>query len=235
MSLSVENLYARYGNIRVIWDISISVAKGEIVSLIGANGAGKSTLLKNILGLVRPERGKITFEDASIVGLRPHSIVRSGIGYVPEGRRVFPGLSVEDNLRLGAPRNSSTRDDKIRSVYDLFPILKDRGKQHTGTLSGGEQQMVAIGRAIMASPKLLMLDELSFGLAPMIFERVISSILEINKSGVSILLAEQNSERALEVSKRSYVIENGRIVKQGDSNELISDPTVQAAYLGLAE
>jgi len=235
LSLQVDNLSAKYGNLQVLWDISLRVEKGEIVSLIGANGAGKSTLLKTILGLVRPLNGSIIFDREGITELRPHSIVRKGIGYVPEGRRLFPQMSIEDNLRMGAPRNFRDLEGSFRSIYELFPMLRERKKQKARTLSGGEQQMVAIGRAMVSTPKLLLLDELSFGLAPSIFERAMSAIIEINKKGVSVLLAEQNSERALEISDRSYVLENGKIVMQGASRDLIGNPEVKTAFLGISE
>lgn len=234
MSLKVEALSVSYGNIRALWDVSIEVGKGEIISLIGSNGAGKSTLLKSIMGLVKTQSGNVTFEGKLLSKVRTHSIVSMGISYVPEGRRLFPRLSVEENLRMGAPRKCPDLEKRIGEFSELFPGMKERMSQNASTLSGGEQQMVAIGRAMMAKPKILLLDELSFGLAPIVFERVLSAIESINLMGVSILLSEQNSERALEVSKRSYVLENGRIVAKGESNELMDDPLVRAAYLGAA-
>jgi branched-chain amino acid transport system ATP-binding protein len=233
MSLTVDSVSASYGNIRALWDISINVGKGKIISLIGANGAGKSTLLKCILGLVRYQKGSILFEGRPLRKMNPHSIVASGIGYVPEGRRLFPNMSVAENLRMGAPRSCSDLKDRIKLVHELFPILKDRQWQAAGTLSGGEQQMVAIGRALMVKPKLMVLDELSFGLSPKTFERVIATILEINGSGISILLSEQNAERALEISNYSYVLENGRIITSGESKDLMNDARVKSAYLGI--
>ncbi|MDG6995536.1 MAG: ABC transporter ATP-binding protein [Nitrososphaerota archaeon] len=235
MSLVVENLSASYGNIRVIWNVSIKVDKGEIVSLVGSNGAGKSTILRSIIGIVKPSSGDIRFENLSLYGKNVHSRVRDGISYVPEGRRLFQAMTVEDNLLLGSPPKVSDMSSRVGEVFKLFPVLKERRTQYAGNLSGGEQQMLAIGRALMAKPKLMLLDELSAGLAPVMFDRVLDSIESINQMGVSILLAEQNAERALEVSKRSYVIENGRIVLEGDSGKLADDPSVRRAYLGLGE
>lgn len=235
MSLQVESISANYGNIQVLWDVSIRVNKGEIVALLGANGAGKSTLLRTIIGIVKPRKGEILFEGQSLKGKRPHSIIREGIGYVPEGRRLFTTMSVEENLRMGAPRKCDELSSRFEYVFSLFPKLKERSKQQAGTLSGGEQQMVAIGRALMAKPRVLMLDELSFGLSPLMFERVLSAIEETNRAGVSVLLAEQNSERALEISERAYVFESGRVSIEGPSQKLIDDPRVRAAYLGVVE
>ncbi len=235
MSLQVENLSVYYGNIRALWGVSLQVAESEIVALIGANGAGKSTLLRAIMGLVKPESGLISLAGEPLTDTKPHSIVSRGIGYVPEGRRLFPLLSVEENLRMGAPRSCSDLQKRIHEVYELFPILRERREQNASTLSGGEQQMVAIGRAMMTRPKLLLLDELSFGLAPIVFERVLAAIELIHQSGVSILLSEQNAERALEISDISYVMENGKIVSSGKSGKLMNDPSIRAAYLGSVE
>jgi branched-chain amino acid transport system ATP-binding protein len=235
MSLSVENLSVTYGNIQVLWDISLTVNKGEIVSLVGANGAGKSTLLRSVVGLVKIRAGNILLDGRSVAGMRPHSLVRQGIGFVPEGRRLFGAMSVEDNLRMGAPRNCPDLESRLQYVLTLFPVLRDRKDLHAASLSGGEQQMVAIGRALMTKPKMLLLDELSFGLSPIMFERVLSAIEESNRSGVSVLLAEQNSERALEISNRTYIFENGRISGEGQSQELMHDPKIRSAYLGLAD
>jgi len=233
--LEVNQISISYGSIPAVWDASIGVNSGEIVSLIGANGAGKSSLLKSIMGIVPPRSGDITFNGASLKGLRPHSVVARGISYVPEGRRLFPNMSVKENIRLGAPRSCSDIESRFDRIFSLFPILKERQKQESNTLSGGEQQMVAIGRAMMSNPKLLLLDELSFGLSPLMFERAISAIGLIRESGVSILMAEQNSERALEVSDRTYVMENGRIEMSGKSEELINNDGIRAAYLGVVD
>jgi branched-chain amino acid transport system ATP-binding protein len=231
--LKVESLSVAYGNIGALWDASLAVGEKEVVSLIGANGAGKSTLLKAVMGLVRPKGGKVEFEGRDIVGLAPHKIVSLGIAYVPEGRRLFPSMSVEENLRMSTPRRCPDLGERLRDVFDLFPALEQRKPQAAGTLSGGEQQMVAIGRALMAKPKLLLLDEPSFGLSPIAYDKVLGAIQEINEKGVGILLAEQNSERALEISQRSYVLENGRVSTSGPSRELMDDPAIRVAYLGL--
>ena len=235
MILEIKNLSAAYGRIQVLWGVSLRVEDKEIVSLIGANGAGKSTLLKSVIGVVRPQGGEIFFRSESIVGKRPHHMVSSGISYVPEGRRLFSAMNTAENLRMGAPRVCEDLNERFDKVYSLFPVLKDRRKQAAGTLSGGEQQMVAIGRALMSAPKLLLLDELSFGLSPIMFDRVLVAIQSVRESGVSILMAEQNSERALESSDRSYVMENGRIELDGVSSGLIDNPKIRGAYLGVAE
>jgi branched-chain amino acid transport system ATP-binding protein len=235
MILEIDNLSAAYGRIQVLWGVSLKVQEKEIVSLIGANGAGKSTLLKSVIGVVKPQAGGIRFQSESIVGRRPHTMVKGGISYVPEGRRLFSTMNTAENLRMGAPRVCEDLDKRFDRVYSLFPVLKDRRKQAAGTLSGGEQQMVAIGRALMSAPKLLLLDELSFGLSPIMFERVLTAIESVRESGVSILMAEQNSERALESSDRSYVMENGRIEFDGISSELIDNPKIREAYLGVVE
>jgi branched-chain amino acid transport system ATP-binding protein len=233
MALTVESLSVAYGNIGALWDASLAVEGGEIVSIIGANGAGKSTLLKAIMGLVRPRGGSIAFGGKDLERLRPHEIVSLGVAYVPEGRRLFPGMSVEENLRMSTPRRCPDLAQRMREVFDLFPTLLERKSQVAGTLSGGEQQMVAIGRAMMAKPRLLLLDEPSFGLSPIAYEKVLTAIGEINGTGVGILLAEQNSERALEISQRSYVLENGRVSSSGRSADLMDDPAIKVAYLGL--
>lgn len=235
MSLTVDSLSASYENIQVLWDVSIHVEEGEIVALLGANGAGKSTLLRSIIGLVKFRDGEVEFNGQSLKGMRPHNIVQRGIAFVAEGRRLFGAMSVEENLRMGAPRNCKDLEQRKDLVYSLFPTLDERKRQHAATLSGGEQQMVAIGRALMTKPKMLLLDELSFGLSPKMFERVLGAVEEANHSGVSILMAEQNAERALEVSARSYVMENGRISRYGKSKDLINDPKIRVAYLGVAD
>lgn len=231
--MNLKSISASYGNIQVIWDISLEVGKGEIVALIGANGAGKSTILKSTIGLVRLTAGSISFEGMPLAGSRTYDIVRHGIGFVAEGRRLFVLMTVLENLRMGAPRKCEDLNSRFEDVFALFPALRDRKNQAAGTLSGGEQQMVAIGRALMSRPKLLLLDELSFGLSPIMFEKVLSAIEQANSTGVSIFLAEQNSERALEISDRAYVLENGRITTEGASKTLIDDPKVKAAYLGV--
>ena len=235
MTLSVSKLTASYGKIQVLWEVSIEVQAKEIVSLIGANGAGKSTLLKSIMGMVRPTGGSITYDGRSVIGMRPHSVVQKGIGYVPEGRRLFPEMNVKENIRMGAPRSCKDLDARFEKIYSLFPVLMDRKNQQSSTLSGGEQQMVAISRALMSNPSLLLLDELSFGLSPIMFENVLYAIESIRDAGVSVLMAEQNSERALEVSDRAYVMENGRIEMTGVSSKLIDDSRIREAYLGVGE
>ncbi len=235
MSLRVEGLSVSYGKIQVLWDVTLHINCGEIVSMIGANGAGKSTLLKSIIGVVGPQRGVISFEGKSVLKESIHARVRNGIAYVPEGRRLFYGMTVEENLRMGSKRGAENLHNQLQKVHDIFPVLEERRKQYAGNLSGGEQQMLAIGRALMSQPKLMLLDELSFGLAPVLFDRVLDSIQEINRSGVTILLAEQNAERALEVSGRTYVIENGRMVMEGESKAMIDSPSVQNAYIGVGE
>ncbi len=219
----------------MLWNISISIQKGEIVALLGANGAGKSTLLRCIMGIVKMSGGIVQLDGKSLDGIKPHKRVRYGLGFVPEGRRLFGAMSVEENIRLGAPRKCDDLKARMEDVFSLFPILKERKDQHAGTLSGGEQQMVAIGRALISKPKILLLDELSFGLAPKMFERVLEAIAKANEAGLSILMAEQNSERALEFSSRAYILENGKIVTEGESKKLIDDPRVKQAYLGLTE
>jgi len=233
MTLTVESLSVAYGNIGALWDVSLTLGEGEIASIIGANGAGKSTLLKAVMGLVKTKAGRILLEGKSIGNLRPHQIVSLGMAYVPEGRRLFPSMSVEENLRMSTPRKCPDLPQRTREVFALFPALEQRRSQLAGTLSGGEQQMVAIGRALMAKPKLLLLDEPSFGLSPIVYEKVLTAIGEINQGGVGILLAEQNSERALEVSQRCYVLENGRVSTEGRSSDLMNDPAIKVAYLGL--
>lgn len=232
-ALAVESLSVAYGNIGALWDASLLVGEGEIVSIIGANGAGKSTLLKSVMGLVKPRGGRIVFGGRALQGLKPHEIVSMGIAYVPEGRRLFPSMSVEENLRMSTPRRCPDLVQRMREIFDLFPTLEQRKSQVASTLSGGEQQMVAIGRALMAKPRLLLLDEPSLGLSPIAYEKVLDAIQEINDAGVGILLAEQNSERALEISQRSYVLENGRVSNAGRSSDLIKDPAIRVAYLGL--
>ncbi len=224
-----------YGNVMALWDVSITAEAGEVVSIIGANGAGKSTLLKSIMGLVRTLRGEILFGGTRVTGEPPHTLVAKGVSYVAEGRKLFPEMTVEENLRMGAPRRCPDVRERLKTIHDLFPVLEERRTQLAATLSGGEQQMVAIGRALMAKPRLLLLDEPSFGLSPIAFDNVIEAIEEINREGVAVLLAEQSSERAMEVSDRTYVLENGRVAGSGMSDELLQDPMVKAAYLGVVD
>ena len=233
LMLNVENLNVYYGSIHAIQGVSFQVNKGEIVTLIGANGAGKSTTLNTVSGLLRSKTGSITFNGESISTTAPHLVVRKGIVHVPEGRRIFAQLTVEENLEMGAyTRPGKELDDSMADVYDRFPRLKERRRQVAGTLSGGEQQMLAIGRALVGKPQLLMLDEPSMGLAPIIVEQVFSIIQEIHKSGVTILLVEQNARMALSVADRGYVLETGRIALSGTGAELLDNDSVRKAYLG---
>lgn len=233
MALSVDSVSVSYGSVGALWNASVAVEDGDMVSIIGANGAGKSTLLKAVMGLVKTNGGTIQFDGKYIDRLRPHEIVSMGIAYVPEGRRLFPNMTVEENLRLSTPRKCPDLDQRMQYVFGLFPVLDQRRLQSAGTMSGGEQQMVAIGRALMARPRLLLLDEPSFGLSPVAYEKVLTAIIEINQKGVGIVLAEQNYERALEISQRCYVMENGHITNTGRSADLLNDPSIRVAYLGL--
>jgi branched-chain amino acid transport system ATP-binding protein len=230
--LNIENLRVNYGGIEAVKGISFSVPKGEIVTLIGANGAGKSTTLRTIAGLVRPRSGTIRFEESDITGLSPDRIVEQGITLVPEGRRVFPDLTVLENLKIGAYLRRDKLDEDIRWVYDLFPRLKERSWQAAGTLSGGEQQMLAVGRALMSRPKLMMMDEPSLGLAPLIVKGIFEIIREINRQGVTILLIEQNANMALHTAHTAHVLETGRLTLSGSGKELLRDEEVRRAYLG---
>nr|WP_106781899.1 ABC transporter ATP-binding protein [Lysinibacillus timonensis] len=232
--LKVNNIDVYYGNIHALKDVSLEVNEGEIVTLIGANGAGKSTLLKTLSGLLKPKNGQITYQTEQIAGKPAQAIVKSGISQVPEGRRVFANMSVEENLELGAfirkDRDSIKKD--LASVYELFPRLDERRKQLSGTLSGGEQQMLAMGRALMAKPKLLLLDEPSMGLAPLIVKQIFEIIQMVNKQGTTVLLVEQNAHMALSIADRAYVLETGKIVLSGTAKELQESEEVKAAYLG---
>ena len=231
--LSVENLEAGYGDVQVLWGISLHVEEREIVALLGSNGAGKTTTLRTISGLLKPMSGRITFDGVDITGRPAHEIVRLGISMVPEGRRLFPKMTVYENLRMGAYLAKGDVRDRLETVYSLFPILRERRNQLAGTLSGGEQQMLAIARGLMSSPKLLMLDEPSLGLAPKIVQEVLSAVRQIREEGVTILLVEQNVQQALSIADRGYVIETGRIVLEGSGKELLQNDHVRTAYLGL--
>ncbi len=233
MMLKAENLNVYYGPIHAVKDVSFEVNDGEIVTLIGANGAGKSTTLKTVSGLMRSRGGSIEFMGKSIASTAPHKIVELGIAHVPEGRRIFTSMSVEENLDMGAftSRGGDISTDKER-VFEQFPRLKERRKQVAGTLSGGEQQMLAMGRALMSKPKLLMLDEPSMGLAPILVEQVFDIISALHKAGTTILLVEQNAEMALSIADRAYVMETGRITLGGTGKELAASEEVQKAYLG---
>ncbi|HEY1359093.1 MAG TPA: ABC transporter ATP-binding protein [Thermoleophilaceae bacterium] len=232
--LDVSDIHTFYGNIEALKGISLEVEEGEIVTLIGSNGAGKSTTLRSISGLTPPSQGSIKFDGQELAEVAPQDIVQLGISQSPEGRHVFPRMSVRENLELGAflRRDRAKVDEDMTRVYDLFPRLQERDKQKAGTMSGGEQQMLAIGRALMADPKLLLLDEPSMGLAPILVERIYETVEEINKQGTTILLVEQNANYALEVSRRGYVLETGTIAVADDSENLRENPDVQRAYLG---
>ena len=231
--LKVDNINVYYGAIHAIKDISFNVNEGEIVTLIGANGAGKSTVLNTISGLLHPKSGSITFMDKPLSGIAPNKIVQMGLAQCPEGRRIFQHMTVEENLEMGAyTRPNSTIEGNLEHVYELFPRLKERRKQVGGTLSGGEQQMLAMGRAMMSKPKLLMLDEPSMGLAPLLVEQIFEIIRELHKAGTTILLVEQNAQMALSVADRGYVLETGKIVTTGTGLELLNDDAVKKAYLG---
>jgi branched-chain amino acid transport system ATP-binding protein len=232
MLLELENVHVYYGKIEAIKGISLEVDDGEIVTLIGANGAGKSTTLKTISGLRSVARGAIRFNGAVITKMPGHKRVLAGIGQAPEGRGIFPGMSVEENLYMGAYARKGDLSKDLAEVYDLFPRLAERKRQAGGTMSGGEQQMLAIGRALMAKPKVLLLDEPSMGLAPMLVQQIFSIIEEINRRGTTVLLVEQNAQQALQIGHRAYVLETGRIVKSAPANDLLNDPEVKAAYLG---
>jgi branched-chain amino acid transport system ATP-binding protein len=233
--LTIENLRAGYGDVRVLWDVSLSVPAGEITCIVGSNGAGKSTLLRTISGLIPAESGSIVFDGADIVGMAADQILARGIVHVPEGRRLFRGLSVHDNLMLGAylRRDDAEVRRDLDYVLTLFPILKERRGQDATTLSGGEQQMCAIGRGIMSRPKLLMIDELSLGLAPRLVERLGEALLEINRTGITILLVEQDVITAFEIARHGLIIETGRVSKAGTTDILADDPAVRQAYLGM--
>ena len=232
--LSVKDLKVNYGGIEAVKGISFDVPKGSVVTLIGANGAGKSTTLKAIAGLVKPASGSISFKGESITGKDPSLIVSKGIVLVPEGRRVFARMSVDENLRMGANiiKDRAQIKQDLERVYDIFPRLRERMKQQAGTLSGGEQQMLALGRALMTNGSLLMLDEPSMGLAPIIVEEIFKIIRQINESGTSILLIEQNAFLALTTASHAYVLETGKITMQGKSSDLLADKRVKDAYLG---
>jgi branched-chain amino acid transport system ATP-binding protein len=234
--LSVQSIAAGYGDVQVLWSVDLRVEPGKIVCLVGSNGAGKSTLLRTISGLIRPMRGEIRFTGRDLTAATPDRVLAAGIAHVPEGRRLFRGLTVRDNLLLGAYLRRDARADIERdldAVFSLFPILKERQGQDATTLSGGEQQMCAIGRGLMARPQLLMIDELSLGLAPRAVERIADALREINRTGVTILLVEQDVLTAFELADYAYVVETGRMAMEGETATLADDPRVRQAYLGL--
>jgi branched-chain amino acid transport system ATP-binding protein len=232
--LKVENINAYYGDLQALWDVSLQVNDGELVALIGPNGAGKTTTLKVITGLLKLASGSISFDGHNLGKETVHKIVELGISQVPEGGRIFSEMSVLENLELGAfvPKARKVKDQSLKWVFEIFPRLEERQNQQAGTLSGGERQMLAIGRALMSKPKLLMLDEPSFGLAPILVQQMFEMIEEINKQGVTVLLVEQNVRMALELAHRSFVIENGRIVGHGTGEDLLSFESIRSAYLG---
>ena len=232
--LTVEKLQVSYGKVQALWDVTLEVPDGEIVALVGANGAGKTTLLKTVSGLLRKQAGSITYDGKRIDAASPPEIVKHGVVHVPEGRKLFPEMTVMDNLLMGAyTLPQSGRPQRLEEIFGIFPILKERMRQIAGTLSGGEQQMVAIGRGLMAGPKLLMLDEPSLGLAPLFVEELFRVITEINRLGVTVLLVEQNTQHALTLAHRGFVMELGRISLSGTGRELLADSNVRKAYLGL--
>ena len=234
--LKIEGLCAGYGDVQVLWGIDLQIHPGEITCIVGSNGAGKSTMLRTISGLVKAKSGTVHFGGKALSGALPDAVLSAGIAHVPEGRRLFRGLSVRDNLLLGAYLRKATKGDidaDLEQVYTLFPRLKERHHQDATTLSGGEQQMCAIGRGIMSRPTLLMVDELSLGLAPKAVDMLSEALLNINKTGLTILIVEQDVFTALELAKRAYVIETGRVAMHGSSEELSRDPRVRQAYLGL--
>ncbi|MBO4903948.1 MAG: ABC transporter ATP-binding protein [Lachnospiraceae bacterium] len=230
--LKIENLKVSYGGIEAVRGISFDVKEKEIVTLIGANGAGKSSTLRTISGLVKPVEGKVIFDGEDITAKDPTAIVSKGLMMVPEGRRIFPNLTVLENLKIGAYLRKDDLEKDIEMVYSYFPRLKERSWQEGGTLSGGEQQMLAVGRALMGRPKLLMMDEPSLGLAPIVVQGIFEIIKQINEAGTTVLLIEQNANMALHVADRAYVIENGKIAMEGTGRQLLEDEKVRAAYLG---
>ncbi len=233
--LEVKDLRVRYGTVEAVKSLSFHVSAGAIVSLIGANGAGKTTSLRALTGLVKPSGGEVRFENASLIGLAPHDIVRLGIAHVPEGRRLFPKMTVLENLKMGAYLRTNKGDvaATLEMLYQHFPILRERGRQRAGSLSGGEQQMLAIARALMNRPKLLLLDEPSMGLSPIMTAEIGKIIRQINASGVSIILVEQNAMLALTLAGYGYVLETGRLVLQGPADDLLRNEGVRKAYLGI--
>lgn len=235
MLLNIQDLHVSYGKIKAIKGISLEVGAGEIVTLVGANGAGKTTLLKTISGILTPASGQILYDDKPLSAIKPFERVIEGICQAPEGRGIFPGMTVLENLEMGKfsrPAAKSENEQDLAMIYDLFPRLKERLTQMGGTLSGGEQQMLAIGRALMSRPRLLLLDEPSMGLAPKFIAQIFEIIQEIKKRGVTILLVEQNAAKALTIADRAYVLETGNITMQGSGQELLNDPAVRKAYLG---
>lgn len=230
--LDIAGLNVFYSNLQVLWDVSLHINRGEVVTLLGANGAGKSTLVQTIFGLNRAAQGRIRFGETGITGMRPYDLVKLGLSLVPEKRELFPKMTVRENLELGAFGRKAGESD-FEEVFSLFPILRERGTQLAGTLSGGEQQMVAIARSLMSKPKMLVLDEPSLGLSPLFVTTVLDTVRLLNERGLTILLVEQNVQHALEISHRGYILENGRITHEGKAADLLNDDLVKSAYLGL--
>lgn len=234
--LEVNNIDVYHGDLQALWDVSLTLQEGEVVAIIGANGAGKSTIVETISGLLTPATGSVIFNGTHLDKEPAHRIVQLGVCLVPEERQLFPGMTVLENLELGAftPESRGGKDERLKFIYDLFPVLKARSKQAAGTLSGGEQQMLAMGRGLMSKPKLLMLDEPSLGLGPLVVKAIFEVVDQINKSGVGILLVEQNVRLALALANRAYIVENGRIAGHGDAKSLLDDKHVKEAYLGIS-
>ena len=232
--LKVENLVVAYGGIEALKGVSLEVPEGKIVTLIGANGAGKSTLLRSIMGLVKPKSGRIEYDGKELIGLNSQKIVQNGITLVPEGRRVFVNLTVLENLKIGAYMRQDTEgiERDIKRIYEMFPRLEERSWQMAGTLSGGEQQMLAVGRVLMCRPRVLMMDEPSLGLAPLVIKDIFNIIQEINHQGMTVLLIEQNANMALKIADKAYVLETGKLTMEGTGQELLENPDIKAAYLG---
>jgi len=233
--LEVDNIDVYYGELQALWGVSLHIDEGEFISLVGSNGAGKTTTLRTISGLLTPRRGKIIFAGKDVTGWPPHRIAQEGLAHIPEGRQLFPRLTVLENLKMGAytPRARERFDETLEFVFTLFPRLKERRDQIAGTMSGGERQMLAIARGLMLRPKLLMLDEPSLGLAPKLVQRVMDTLRRLHEEGLTILLVEQNVRYALELADRGYVLETGRVVMEGGGKELLEDPRIKKAYLGL--
>ena len=232
--LEIKDLEVYYGMIQAIKGISFEVNEGEVIALIGANGAGKTTILHTISGLIAPKKGSITFEGQEITKIPAHKIVENGLAQVPEGRRVFPSLSVLQNLKLGAYTRKDKKeiDDTLKMIYERFPRLEERKNQPAGTLSGGEQQMLAMGRALMSKPRIILMDEPSLGLSPIFVNEIFDIIKQVSASGTTVLLVEQNAKKALSIADRGYVLETGKIVKEGKASDLLNDEAVKKAYLG---
>lgn len=233
--LKVEMISAQYGDIKVLWEVSLAISPKEMVTMVGSNGSGKTTLISTIMGMIHPTSGRIEFLGQPIHQLPPHKIVERGISLIPEGRKLFPEMTVLENLELGAyfPNARKKIPETLRWVFELFPRLKERKAQLVGTLSGGEQQMVTVGRGLMSLPQLLLIDEPSMGLAPLLVAELFRTIRKINREGVTVFLVEQNARQAMGISDRTYVLENGRVVREGKSKDLLKDDEIRKAYLGL--